>query len=204
MSSFDYKWRDSVAQRLAAEAKKRQVIVFTHDIVFLFLLHEYATREKVDKLDQHVRQLPIGAGVCDDELPWAAMKVRKRIGFLKNSMQKADKLYRIGLQEEYEKEAGHIYGLLREAWERGLEEVLLGGVVERFRAGIQTQQIGRLASITQEDCDAVEVAMTKSSKWLTGHDQAPAARQDIPGPEELRQDIDALDKWVSSIRKRHS
>ena len=202
VSSFDYKWRDSVARRLVAEAKKRQVIVFTHDIVFLFRLHEFATREKVDILDQHVRQLPIGAGVCNDELPWAAMKVRKRIGFLKNSMQKANKLFRKGLQAEYEKEAGHIYGRLREAWERGLEEVLLGGVVERFRENIQTQQIGRLADITPEDCKAVEIGMTKSSKWLTGHDQAPAARQDIPEPNELEQDIDALDKWVSDIRKR--
>ena len=122
----------------------------------------------------------------------------------KNSLQQADKLFREGHQKEYEKEAGHIYGLLREAWERGLEEVLLGGVVERFRASIQTQQIGKIADITPEDCNAVEVAMTKSSKWLTGHDQAPAARQDIPEPSELRQDIEALTNWVSKIRKRRS
>ena len=202
VSSFDYKWRESVAQRLVAEAKKRQVIVFTHDIVFLLLLSEYAAQENVEKLDQRVRQLPIGAGVCDDELPWVAMPIRTRIGSLKNSLQKADKLFRVGNQTEYEKEAGHIYGLLREAWERGLEEVLLEGIVKRYRAGIQTQQIGKIADITPEDCNAVEVAMTKSSKWLTGHDQAPAAMQDIPEPSELRQDIEALENWVSTIRKR--
>ena len=122
----------------------------------------------MEKLDQRVRQLPIGAGVCDDELPWVAMPIRTRIGSIKNSWQKADKLFREGNQTEYEKEAGHIYGLLREAWERGLEEVLLGGIVKRYRANIQTQQIGKIADITPEDCNAVEVAMTKSSKWLTG------------------------------------
>ena len=202
VSSFDYKWRESVAQRLVAEAKKRQVIVFTHDIVFLLRLREIAAQEDVEKLDQHVRHMQIGAGICDDELPWIAMSVRKRISSLKNSLQKADKLFREENQEGYEQEAAYIYGRLREAWERGLEEVLLGGIVERYRAGIQTQQIGKIADITPEDCNAVEVAMTKSSKWLTGHDQAPAAKQDIPEPSELKQDIEALENWVSAIRKR--
>ena len=204
VSSFDYKWRESVARRLVDEAKKRQVIVFTHDIVFLLLLREFAEQKDVERKDQHVRQMQIGAGVCDDELPWVALPVNRRVGFLKNSWQEADKLFREGHQTAYEKEAGHIYGLLREAWERGLEEVLLGGIVERYRAGIQTKQIGKIADITPDDCNAVEVAMTKSSKWLPGHDQAPAAKQDIPEPEELRQDIETLEKWASNIRKRRN
>jgi energy-coupling factor transporter ATP-binding protein EcfA2 len=202
VSSFDYKWRESVAQRLAKEAKKRQVIVFTHDIVFLLLLQKYADQQGVDRLDQYVRQLQIGAGVCDAELPWVAMPVKKRIGFLKKAWQEADKLFREGHQSAYEKEAAYIYGLLREAWERGLEEVLLGGIVERYRVGVQTQQIEQLADITTEDCKAVDNAMTKCSQWLPGHDQAPAAKQDIPAPDELKTDIDGFETWVATIRKR--
>jgi energy-coupling factor transporter ATP-binding protein EcfA2 len=202
VSSFDYKWRESVAQRLVEEARTRQVIVFTHDIVFLLLLQQYADQQGVDRLDQHVRQLQIGAGVCDPELPWVALPVKKRVGFLKKLWQEADKLFRNGHQSAYEKDAAYIYGLLREAWERGLEEVLLGGTVERYRAGVQTQQIEQLADITIEDCKALDSAMTKCSKWLPGHDQAPAARQDIPAPDELKTDIEALDTWVATIRKR--
>lgn len=202
VSSFDYKWRDSVARRLVEEARKRQVIVFTHDIVFLLTLQQYADQQGVTRTDQHVRQLHIGAGVCEQELPWVALPVKKRIGFLKNAWQEADKLYRQGQQSVYEKEAAYIYGLMREAWERGLEEVLLGGVVERYRAGVQTQQIEKLSDITPEDCKLLEVAMTKCSKWLPGHDQAPAAKQDMPPPDELRADIEALESWVEGIRKR--
>ena len=44
--------------------------------------------------------------------------------------------------------------------------------------------------------------MTKLSKWLTGHDQAAAAREDIPEPSEVAQDIKALKDWVSGIRER--
>lgn len=202
VSSFDYKWRDSVAQRLVNEAEKRQVVVFTHDIVFLLLLRDYAYQNHVDMLDQHVRQLQIGAGVCNAELPWVAMQVNKRIRFLKNKWQQADKLFREGDLGRYEHEAGHLYGLLREAWERGLEEVLLCGVVERYRTGVQTRQISKVADILSEDCDAVEAAMTKTSRWLPGHDQAPAARQEMPEPDELKGDIEALESWVSNIRTR--
>jgi hypothetical protein len=44
--------------------------------------------------------------------------------------------------------------------------------------------------------------MTKCSKWLPGHDQAAAARAPVPGPAELKADIEALDDWVAAIRNR--
>ncbi|MFO2976480.1 AAA family ATPase [Legionella pneumophila serogroup 3] len=202
VSSLDYLWRQGVARRLVLEAKTRQVIVFTHDVVFLLLLKQFAEELDVEQSDQHIRSLSKGAGVCTEELPWVASPVKKKIGYLKKSYQEANKLYRDGHQDAYEKETKHIYGLLRESWERALEEVLLGGVVERYRPSIQTQQVDQIADITPEDCKTLNTAMTKCSKWLAGHDQAPAARAPIPLPTELNTDIQALENWVSAIRKR--
>nr|WP_286192977.1 MULTISPECIES: AAA family ATPase [unclassified Synechococcus] len=202
MSSLDYRWREGVARRLVHESKSRQVIVFTHDVVFLLLLKQIAEEEGVTQLDQHVRQLSKGAGVCAEELPWVAMPIKKKIGHLKKEWQAADKLFRDGEQATYEKEAKYLYGLLREAWERALEEVLLAGTVERFRFGVQTQQIGKIADITAEDCRTLDAAMGKCSKWLPGHDQAPAARAPVPEPVELKADIEGLEAWVGAIRSR--
>ncbi len=202
VSSLDYRWREGVARRLVQEAKTRQVIVFTHDVVFLLLLKQFAEELAVGQFDQHVRFQSKGAGVCSEELPWVALPIKKKIGNLKNDWQAADKLSRDGHQDAYEKDAKYLYGLLREAWERALEEVLLGGVVERYRPSIQTQQVAQIADITLEDCKTVETAMTKCSKWLPGHDQAAAARAPVPGPAELKADIDALDNWVAAIRNR--
>jgi hypothetical protein len=106
------------------------------------------------------------------------------------------------LAARYEKEAKYLYGFLREAWERAVEEVLLGGVIERYRPGVQTQQIGMIADITEGDCRTVDSAMTKCSKWLPGHDKAAAARGPVPEPSELRADIDAMESWVDAVRKR--
>ena len=202
VSSLDYRWRDSVARRLVEEAETRQVVVFTHDVVFLLALKEFAHELDVQQADQHVRNMANGAGVCIDQLPWVALKVTKRIGHLRQELQAAEKLHRQGHKAAYEKEASVIYGLLREAWERGVEEVLLGGVVERFRPGVQTQHVGDIADVTCEDCNAVTSAMTNCSKWLPGHDQAAAAPAEMPEPAELRADIDALDEWVRAINNR--
>jgi AAA domain len=202
VSSLDFQWRNGVARRLVQESKARQVIVFTHDVVFLLSLRQYADELGVEPLDQHVRHLSKGAGVCAEELPWVALPVKKKIGYLNSCWQATDKLSREGHQDAYEKEAKYLYGLLREAWERALEEVLLSGVVERYRPGVQTQQIAQIADISPTDCKAIETAMTKCSTWLPGHDKAAAARAPVPASAELKADIEVLASWVAAIRKR--
>lgn len=204
VSSLDFQWRNGVAQRLVEESTTRQVIVFTHDVVFLLSLRQYAEEIGIAPFDQHVRYQSKGAGVCAEELPWVALPVKKKIGYLNNGWQAADRLSRDGHQDAYEKEAKYLYGLLREAWERALEEVLLGGVVERYRPGVQTRQILQISDISPEDCKAVETAMTKCSTWLPGHDTAAAARAPVPASMELKADIRALEDWVAGIRKRRS
>ena len=204
VSSLDYRWREDIAHRLVEAAKTRQVIVFTHDVVFLLWLKQFAEEQQVNQHDQHIRRLSSGAGVCSDELPWVAMPVKKKIGYLNKEHQAAAKLHRDGCQDMYEKEAKNIYGLLREAWERAVEEVLLCKIVERYRPGIQTQQIARLADVTLDDCRQVEIAMTKCSRLLRGHDQAAAARSPVPEPDELKEDISALEAWVKEVIKRRT
>lgn len=202
VSSLDYKWREKIAERLVREANHRQVIVFTHDVVFLLQLRQKASESAIEPLDQHVRRVLGGAGVCSEELPWVALQTKKKIGFLKKKWQEAAKLFRDGHQDAYEKDAKFLYGLLRETWERALEEILLAGVVERFRHNVETRQIDDLADITPADCQTFTMAMTKSSKWLAGHDQGAAARAPVPEPAELKLDIDALEKWVSDVKGR--
>jgi energy-coupling factor transporter ATP-binding protein EcfA2 len=204
VSSLDFQWRGAVARRLVEESKRRQVIVFTHDVVFLLALKQLAEQAGVQSLDQHIRRLVNGAGVCREELPWLAMNVSGKIGYLKNRWQAADKQYRSGDQEAYEREAKELYGFLREAWERAIEEVLLNGIIERFRPSVETKRLARIVDIDAEDYRVVEEGVTKTSAWLRGHDQAPAGRTPVPAPEELKKDIEAIETWVKGINTRRS
>jgi hypothetical protein len=177
-------------------------VVFTHDLVFLVALSKHAEESGIDCKHQYLRRQGVESGVCSPQLPWVAMDVKKRIGALRDKWQRAEKLHRTAGQQEYEREAIDAYGMLREAWERGVEEVLLNGIVQRYRPSIETQRARLLADITEDDCKALDAGMAKSSRWLRGHDQAPAESVPVPGPEELKEDIDALEKWVAAIKKR--
>lgn len=202
VSSLDHMWRDKVAARLAQEAKGRQVIVFTHDIVFLLALQGQAEDLNVDFKPQYLRRVTTNAGLIEQRLPWPAMKVKDRIGHLKDLWQRAAKLQRDGKQSEYEHSASYIYGLLREAWERAVEEVLLNGVIERYRNSVQTQQADKLHDIDGTDCKDLDAGMTKCSRWLPGHDKASAENAPCPASTELETDIKALEDWVKKIRDR--
>lgn len=50
VTSFDLEWREKIAHVFAKESAKRQVIIFTHDLAFLYHLIEAAEREGVEIL----------------------------------------------------------------------------------------------------------------------------------------------------------
>ncbi len=132
------------------------------------------------------------------------MKVSDRRGYLKNLLQAAGVLHRENKPTEYEQAGTDIYGHLRQAWERGIEETLFNRTVERYRKRVETNRVKRLHKIDEQDCKALEEGMTKCSKWEGGHDHAAAEGAPFPDPAEIEQDITKLDVWVKVVRKKHN
>jgi hypothetical protein len=130
------------------------------------------------------------------------MRVKDRIGVLRARWQEAEKLARTAGADAYEREAHDIYGMLREAWEQGVGEVLLSDVIERYRASIETKKVRHLHDITEGDCVAVDAGMSECSRWMRGHDHPPADGTPLPKPAELQKCIEELDVWCQKIRKR--
>ncbi len=201
VSSLDHIWRERIARRLVAAAVERQVIVFTHDLLFLKTLLAEAEAQGVPCQHQYVRREG-QSGICSPDLPWHAMSTKERIGKLRVRQQSLEKIQKTAGQEVYESTVREIYGLLREAWERAISEVLLNDVVERYRPSIQTQRLRFLHDITQADLDVVDKEMTECSRWIRGHDQAAADGTPVPGPGELKSQIDELERWAKEIRRR--
>ena len=92
--------------------------------------------------------------------------------------------------------------LLREAWERVVEEVLLNGVVQRFGRTVLTMRLSKLLDLENSDILTVDAAMKKASTWLPGHDQSAALNVPMPEPDELEKDIAALETFRLAIEKR--
>ena len=69
VSSLDHRYRKRAAEHLVLEARKRQVIVFTHDVVFFYLLRKYGKQLSVEltevSLDRGYHQdYGVGEGRC--------------------------------------------------------------------------------------------------------------------------------------------
>lgn len=201
VSSLDHLYRRKVAERLVELAGDRQVIVFTHEISFLVELVKLCN-SRVALRQAHVRRGANQPGECLDGVPWEAMKVRGRVGHLKQLLQDARGTQRSEGDGAYSIVARRIYGLLRETWEQAVEEVLLGGVVGRFQWDVHTQQLRDLHDITEEDIRSVNDGMTKASRFLEGHDTPAAGAEPVPDPDEVEQDIAGLEDWVSVVRQR--
>jgi hypothetical protein len=203
VSSLDHKWRHRIGDRLVEAAKERQVVVFTHDLLLLSVLVRACEKENVICQHQYIRREG-QAGLCSSDLPWVAMSVNQRLGVLRNRWQIVDKVFRSGNQEQYERDASEIYAMLREAWERGVTEVLLNDVVEPYRQEIETKKAAKLHDITKQDYDAVDDGMSECSRWMRGHDTARGDGEPFPVPTELKKRIDDLEAWAKEIRKRRN
>lgn len=201
VSSHDHSRRRSIALRLTREAKDRQVVIFTHDLVFLFLLERYCKDLGIPISVCRLEDEDKGKGVVYSGKrgkPWIAMTVSDRISFLKERLVEARKKKKQN-EEEYDLEARSVYGLLRDTWERAVEEVLLYGVIQRFQEGVETKKLRYLTDISQEDYETVYTNMEKCSRFK--HDQAISVNVPIPNPDELEKDIIVLEDWVKILRK---
>jgi hypothetical protein len=202
VSSLDHTRRDAVARRLVREATTRQLVVFTHDIVFLLHLEEEAERRGVTFTGRFLSREGRELGVPIDGLPWAGMGLQRRIGWLRNQAVRLAKVRETRPDEEYQKEAAFLWGRLREAWECGVEEILLNGAVKRFSRKVSTQPLKQIADITEQDIGDVDAGMTLSSTWMAGHDLSGAINTPMPEPNEFTAAVESLEQWRTRIRTR--
>ena len=199
VSSLDHKYRQYVAERLIAEAAKRQVIIFTHDVVFLFCLREACEQKEVPFLAQCLVSEGKQFGVVRRDLPFIARSSVSRIGYLRDIHQRVEKLYRTGDADGYEYLVRSGYGLLRDSWERMVEEVLLNDVVQRFRRGVETKRL-RPVFVDDPDVKTIYFAHSKCSRYE--HDCARELQMPVPPPDEFLGDVEELVMYLSVIKKR--
>ena len=199
VSSLDHNFRHYVAKRLVAEAAKRQVIIFTHDIFFLVCLREACAEQGISFFPQNLVFQARRFGIVRPDLPFEGRSATSRVRSLRDLYQRAEKLHRTGQAEQYEEIIRFGYGRLRDSWERMVEEVLLRDVIQRFRRGIETQKL-REVYVDAPDVKTIHFGMAKCSQYA--HDAAREAQIPVPPPDEFLRDVEELDKYIAAITAR--
>ncbi|RZN80608.1 MAG: ATP-binding protein [Winogradskyella sp.] len=204
VSSLDHKWRSRISKRIIEESKKRQVIVFTHDITFLMMLQEVAKRENCDVDIKSLTRKKTETGILAKNPPWDALTIKKRIGILNAEFQTLEKIEKNETEEVYRENVKPFYGKLRETWERSIEEIVLNGTVQRFSREVQTKRLKKVVDFKDDDYQIIEDNMSKCSTMFLGHDSAGALIENMPDADEVKADLKVLVDFVSQFRPRRN
>lgn len=202
VTSLDHRWRRKVAERLVAEASARQIVVFTHDLVFVNDLNDMAVRKKAKVKLVSLSRGPAGTGLVSQGLPWQHASVKDRIDKLEKATRAAKLLYEANDEEGYRNEAVSIYGQLRATWERGLEDIVFAGVLHRHRDYIDTKNLAKVTVLVEGDVTIFSANFKKCSDLIEAHDPSRARDAEVPPPDEILSDIKALSDWAASLRDR--
>ena len=201
VSSLDHMHREAVAKRLISEAAHRQVIVFTHDLAFLFELKR-AADDAQPKPQVEISSISRGAdkaGFCRSEPPFKARLVSDITTSLSNQLAAERYHFEQGNDDEWRKSVKSIAGTLRDTWEIAVEEVV-GHVIRRLSNKVKTPGLVKLTTITVPDCEAMRDGFGRCSEFL--HSAPAALNRPLPRPEALTAEIDALAAWADSLRQR--
>jgi energy-coupling factor transporter ATP-binding protein EcfA2 len=201
VSSLDHMHRENVAKRLAEEAVHRQVVVFTHDIAFLFLLDEAC--EDIDpKPPMMVKSISRGldnTGFCNADPPMRARPLAQVIDGMQSRLNNERIHHDRGNQAEWETTVRSLQEQLRTSWERAVEDAV-APVLRRLSNKVQTPGLVKLTAITVKDCEEVRDAFGRCSALL--HSEPRGLNAPLPSPEKVQVEITALMTWVNSVAQK--
>lgn len=194
VTSLDHGRVRCVARRLVDEASKgRQIIIFTHNLVFYYeLMLSCVDRDApVAALPCLIQQGPTGefGMVSVGDEPWVARKVKDREASLKALIDAIADTVPV-TSADYRRHCTGFYAALRETWERAVEEVVLNDVVRRFGSDVGTLRLGGV-EVSDDDFMIVHRAMRRASE-RSGHDQAAGRQIEMPTKAQMRTDLHEL------------
>ena len=203
VSSLDHFRRIQVAKRLVEESQKRQVIVFTHDSVFLGELRSYAERASLPAKFYHLEWTTADfSGYCNEGLPWHHQGFDDRIDALEKKQRELKREWSPNPSEVLCDKMRVAYSHFRATIERAVENVILNGVVKRFDNYIPLKNLESVVSLTKAEFDEIYRLFLAASDVTNAHDSSSARNAPVPPPDQLDADIKALKSMVEQYKAR--
>ena len=204
VSSLDHWRRRDVARRLVAEAKIRQVIIFTHDTAFLGQLCDEIEGEDMPNAMMFLEWQGSSPGCVNDGLPWDHQGYKARINALEQAQSKLAKGWPPYPGEKESNQMRKQYDRLRATLERVIQDVVFNGVVKRYRDWIRVDSLEDVVGFDRAEYEAIEKLHKRSCDVVSAHDPASAKAAPVPTATDLGNDIEALKTIVEAINNRRT
>ncbi len=202
VSSLDHERRDKVAGRLVALAGERQTVVFTHDVAFLLALKKHAVTNSVPVTERSVERLSAKPGHCQDFHKFSAKLAKEQIGELEQELAALRREREPLSAEQYRDRTAAWYKRLRRAWERAIEETLVGGVLTRDNLQVHPKMARTLILFTPEDNRQLQHGYSRATELSEVHDESPLINSPAPSLDDLAEDLQLLRDWHKRIAAR--
>ena len=199
MSSLDHNFRQRVAKRLVEEAAHRQVIVFTHDLTFLFDLQREAVAAEHGVHYQNVHRVHSRPGHVSDDLPIDAKAAGPMAAALRSELKTVRGEFDTWPEVRRSLFADGFIGKLRKAWEQGIADAIQP-VMSRFNSQIKGSSLHKLAVIDAADVTAVRSARARLSEDL--HASPETINPGETTHTELLGELKLLEAWLQDVKER--
>ena len=205
VSSLDHLHRKAIANRLAEEGRTRQVIVFTHDLPFLFMLrnacaHVDDPAMRTEVALRHVQKKHSTPGHCRNEAPDRAQDAPARLKTMRKHLENC----RVQYDNDPDSTvwlvtARGLIDSLRQTWETAIEDAV-SPVLRTFSSKVDTKGFAKLAAITEADAKTMRNHYGICSELL--HKASDAMNPVAPSPDDVDQEFDALQTWLGALAER--
>jgi len=175
VTSLDHRRKDKIAQRLVLEANRRQVVIFSHDIVFMGQLVRHAEINRVPLVAHWMRQINGISGCVEDN---TSPKLSS-LASLKNDFQQSLSGFSTLGAKEQERALGVAFDYLRSACESLIEEVLFNGTIKRYEDYIRVQNLEE-AVFDQSLALKIVNFHGRVSEFILAHNRSDLQREDQP------------------------
>lgn len=196
VSSLDFQWKDTIAGYIVNEATRQQVVLFTHDLHFLYLI-----KEKTEPSG-----IPIKAH-------WIEKRENKPGWVFQNNSPLSEKEYKTSRipneiyakvknpelpSDEQQRLLREGFGALRTCYEAFVMYDLFNGVVLRFEERTRIDQLGKVVIDPKIRDKAVE-KMALLSRFIEGHLHSDTSAAQKPTPDIFLQEIEEFER----LKKLH-
>ena len=199
--SLDHRWRKKVAERLVDEAANRQIIIFTHDLIFVNDLKNIATEKNQSTKFVTIQREAAGSGIVVEGLPWIVKSLEDRIDKLEKLSRTAKKDYDQNNDEKYQEQTVNIYTKLRASWERAIEDVVFHGVIQRHRDYISTKHLKKVTAFNADNYEIFQTGFKKCCDIIESHDPSRGRNAIVPSPTDTEKDIQIFKKWITDLKE---
>ena len=203
VTSLDHIRRGLVANRLAALAEARQVILFTHDVAFVADLKREAAARGVSVAERSViksRMDERKPGACTTKHPWKAKDAPARIDELRQELSRIRRGSGAWDEKRYEEAVAVWAGNLSETWERIFSQEIIGPVLAEGGLEVRPMMVKVLARFSDDDHREFEGSYSRVSQWAKRHDKSAAVNHVAPDIDRLDEELRLVDRWFKRVK----